>query len=121
MAKNNWTNIELEAAVGTYFQMLALEKRGEKFNKSYFIRELLMRHLPNRTSVDHRMQNISHVLNEKGELWIQGYKPLPNIGPGILPFLTRCVEEHLSPKTAPLPLYPTPNDVAKSRLLPPTG
>lgn len=37
MADNNWTNTELKAAVDAYFQMLTLEKRGEKFNKSYFI------------------------------------------------------------------------------------
>ncbi|MBB3994988.1 hypothetical protein GGR95_002638 [Sulfitobacter undariae] len=46
MADNNWTNTELKAAVDTYFQMLTLEKRGEKFNKSYFIRKLIEQHLP---------------------------------------------------------------------------
>lgn len=67
------------------------------------------------------MQNISHVLHEKGEIWIKGYKPLPNIGSGILPSLTAYVEEHLSHKTPPFPLYPTLTDTPTSRKLPPTG
>ncbi|MBB3994985.1 hypothetical protein GGR95_002635 [Sulfitobacter undariae] len=67
------------------------------------------------------MQNISHVLHEKGEIWIKGYKPLPNIGSGILPSLTAYVEEHLSHKTSPFPLYPTLTDTPTSRKLPPTG
>lgn len=81
----------------------------------------MKRHLPTRTSVDHQMQNISHVLHDKGETWIRGYKPLSNIGTGILPSLKRYVEEHLSHKTSPLPLYPSPTDVPETRTLPPTG
>jgi hypothetical protein len=74
-----WSRIEVEAAVADYLAMLALELRGEAFNKAEHNRNL-MQLLNNRTrgSVERKHQNISAILIELGYPYIDGYKPLGN-------------------------------------------
>jgi hypothetical protein len=75
----DWSRIEVEAAVADYLDMLALELKGEPFNKAEHNRNLL-RMLSGRTrgSIERKHQNISAVLIELGYPYIDGYKPLRN-------------------------------------------
>lgn len=75
----HWSREEVEATVSDYFEMLAMELRGEPFNKAEHNRNL-QKFLNNRTkaAVELKHQNISAVLIELGYPYIDGYKPLPN-------------------------------------------
>src|SRR6266480_7714123 len=75
----DWSRLEVEAAVAYYLDMLALELRGEPFNKAEHNRNLA-RVLNSRTrgSIERKHQNISAVLIELGYPYIDGYKPLSN-------------------------------------------
>ncbi|MFA6561716.1 MAG: DUF3883 domain-containing protein [Verrucomicrobiia bacterium] len=76
---NDWSREEVEATVSDYFDMLAMELRGEQFNKAEHNRKL-QNLLANRTkgAIEKKHQNISAVLIELGYPYIDGYKPLPN-------------------------------------------
>jgi hypothetical protein len=75
----DWSKLEVEAAVADYLEMLALELRGEPFNKAEHNRNLA-RVLNGRTrgSIERKHQNISALLIELGYPYIDGYKPLRN-------------------------------------------
>jgi len=90
---NDWSNEEAEATISDYFDMLAMELRGEPFNKAEHNRNL-QKLLKGRSNgaIEKKHQNISAVLIELGYPYIDGYKPLPNYQ-GILLDL---VEERLS-------------------------
>lgn len=93
----DWSKLEVEAAVADYLEMLALELRGEPFNKAEHNRNLA-RVLDGRTrgSIERKHQNISAVLIELGYPYIDGYKPLPNYQE----LLKDVVEERLMAATA---------------------
>jgi len=78
MAKD-WSREEVEATVSDYFDMLALELRGESYNKAEHNRNL-QRLLNNRSrgAVELKHANISAVLIELGYPYIDGYKPRGN-------------------------------------------
>ena len=75
----DWTRAEVEAAVADYREMLALELKGERFNKAARNRGL-QRVLEGRShgSVERKHQNISAILIELGYPYVEGYKPLGN-------------------------------------------
>ncbi len=81
-----WSEKEVKAVVEDYFDMLCLELRGQRFNKSEHRRALLAR-LDNRslTAIELKHQNISAVLIEMGIPSIDGYKPLSNYQRLMLP------------------------------------
>jgi 5-methylcytosine-specific restriction protein A len=81
----DWTDQELLAAVHAYFEMLTQERSGEKYNKAEVNRRLRAGALRSRTkgSVELRMQNISAVLDELCLDWIEGYKPMKNVGEAV--------------------------------------
>jgi len=89
---NDWSREEVEAAVSDYFDMLAMELRGEQFNKAEHNRNI-QKLLDNRPkgSVERKHQNISAVLIELGYPYIDGYKPLGNYQV----LLRDVVEQHL--------------------------
>ncbi len=76
---DDWSHEEVEAAVSDYFDMLAMELRGQPFNKAEHNRNL-QKILNNRPkgSIERKHQNISAVLIELGYPYIDGYKPLGN-------------------------------------------
>ncbi|WP_423195248.1 Protein NO VEIN C-terminal domain-containing protein [Cupriavidus sp. H19C3] len=88
----DWTHAEVEATVRSYFEMLELERRGERYNKSAY-NERLRKLLNNRSkgAVEQKHQNISAVLLELGVAPIRGYKPRGNFQ-GLL---LEVVKEHL--------------------------
>src|SRR5580765_8503395 len=93
----DWSRLEVEAAVADYLDMLALELRGEPFNKAEHNRNLA-RVLNGRTrgSIERKHQNVSAVLIELGYPYIDGYKPLSNYQE----LLKDVVEERLLRETA---------------------
>ena len=94
MPSRNWSESEVDAAVRDYLAMLALELRGESFNKAAHNRELRQR-LTDRShgSVERKHQNISAVLISLGFPTINGYKPLGNVQG----MLRQIVHEQLPP------------------------
>jgi hypothetical protein len=74
-----WSRTEVERTVKDYLEMLALEARGETYNKSEHntrLRRLLS--MRSKASVELKHQNISAVLLELGLPFIRGYKPRSN-------------------------------------------
>ena len=74
-----WTDQEVDVAVNVYFEMLGRQERGESFVKAEYRRKC-ENQLPARSgkSIEYKWCNVSAVLDEMDEPWIDGYKPLPN-------------------------------------------
>ncbi|MEB0047887.1 MULTISPECIES: HNH endonuclease signature motif containing protein [unclassified Pseudomonas] len=83
--ESDWSIPEIKAAVDAYLEMLALEKKGQKFVKTAANISLRETALPTRTkgSVEFRMQNISTVLMKMDREFIKGYKPARNVGANV--------------------------------------
>ena len=104
-SNNDWSDVEIQAAVDAYLSMLSREQSGQKVVKTEENRILREGALADRTkgSVEFRMQNISTVLVELGRARIEGYKPAKNVGANV----ARSIREALN---APSTL--TPEDFA---------
>ncbi len=76
---DGWDWLECEAIVQDYFEMLLLELSGIPYSKAEH-RRLLQQKLNNRSegSIEYKHQNISAVLTEMGQRYIDGYKPAFN-------------------------------------------
>lgn len=75
----DWSQVEVDATVAAYFDMLLLEAKQEKFNKSE--RNAALRQKLNgrsQASVELKHQNISAVLHAMDLPFISGYKPRGN-------------------------------------------
>lgn len=114
-----WTDFELRAAVNAYFQMLELENENVHYSKTQYRKELLAGPLRGRKSLDHRMQNISHILQEQNEKWLKGFKPLANVGNESRERLTKIVAERIMAAGQLQPAKAPP--LREGRALPPTG
>lgn len=75
----NWSRLEVEATVSSYFEMLAHELRGEDYSKAEH-RRRLQPLLDGRTegAIEYKHQNISAVLLDLGFPYVEGYKPARN-------------------------------------------
>lgn len=73
----DWDKTEIELLLKDYFAMLALELKGEKYNKTEFRRNLLEK-LPHRKkgAIEFKHQNVSAVMARSGLPYIKGYVPL---------------------------------------------
>lgn len=76
-SRQPWTKGELHACIGAYFEMLRAEHAGWRYAKVDVVRRLLQRR-PSRShaAIERKFQNVSAVLDELGQPWIDGYKPL---------------------------------------------
>lgn len=74
----DWSDSEVELCVGSYFEHLALELTGGKFNKAQLYRDLAAATGRTPSSIEFKFQNISAVLNELGREWMKGLAPLAN-------------------------------------------
>ena len=83
---DDWSHQEVEIIVEDYLAMLALELRGQDYNKAERNREL-QKLLPARSrgSIEFKHQNISAVMIEMGYPYVEGYKPRRNFQRSILP------------------------------------
>jgi uncharacterized protein DUF3883 len=75
---NAWSRVEVESIVADYLEMLALELRGERFNKLARNRALEAETGRTHGSIERKHQNISAILLELGWRYVDGYKPLGN-------------------------------------------
>ncbi|NHN35736.1 DUF3883 domain-containing protein [Pseudomaricurvus alcaniphilus] len=74
-----WNWLECEATVQDYFLMLKNELAGQKYNKTEHRRALASKlRTRSKGSIEYKHQNISAVLVELGQPYIQGYKPAFN-------------------------------------------
>lgn len=75
----DWSQQEVEVIVEDYLGMLALELRGQPYNKAERNRDLRML-LPGRSrgSIEFKHANISAVMLELGYPYVDGYKPRGN-------------------------------------------
>ena len=97
-SRAEWTQVEIDAAVVAYLEMLRQEKLGRSYNKAATNRELRAGELSNRTrgSVEMRMCNISSVMKSMGYEYIDGYKPRSNVGKHIVPKIQSSLRKHIS-------------------------
>ena len=74
----NWSEAEIAAIVEDYFEMLALELEGRRYNKTEH--RLALMDMVDRTkgSIERKHMNISAVLAVLGLPYIDGYKPYSN-------------------------------------------
>ena len=74
-----WTTGEIDLIIGAYFDLLSAELRGERPKKADIVREL-QGLMPARSkgSIEFKMSNISAVLEELQQPWVDGYKPYHN-------------------------------------------
>ena len=75
----DWSQLEVEACVADYLEMLALQLNGQAFNKTDRIHRLMER-LDGRSkaSVEYKFRNVSAVMQELGWPTVNGYKALEN-------------------------------------------
>ena len=74
----DWTQIEAEAIVADYFEMLTKELKGELYSKTEHNRNLQALISRSRGSIEFKHANISAILIENGHVPIDGYKPRSN-------------------------------------------
>jgi len=89
---DDWTHEQLAAAVEAYRWMQVRMAEGLKLNKSQLYRDLAREHGRSPGAWEYRMQNISHVLNELKEEWIDGLKPAKNVGPEVTGTLIKMLK-----------------------------
>jgi hypothetical protein len=73
-----WSDDEIELVVAAYFDLLAAELRGERPVKAAVVRELERVMRRSHGSIEFKMGNISAILEEQHEPWVDGYKPYHN-------------------------------------------
>lgn len=89
-----WRDDELDAIIGDYFEMLALELANQPYVKARYSAVLMARIGRSHRSVEFKHQNISAVLNELGLPWIPGYIPKPNYQNAIFDAIERYLTSH---------------------------
>jgi 5-methylcytosine-specific restriction protein A len=79
-ATKKWTTDELRLVVDGYLEILRRLQGGEKVVKKRYYADLASKVGRTESSIERRMQNISHVLNLQGRRWITGLVPLAHVG-----------------------------------------
>ena len=76
-----WSQLEVEATVTSYFQMLELELRGERYSKTAFRNGLLpLLNARSKGAIERKHMNISAILIDEHDVpYVEGYKPLRNV------------------------------------------
>ena len=95
-ANKEWSDLEIEAAVIAYFNMLTQEQEGNQYSKAEMNRQLrdVVLSSRNKQSVEYRMANISSVLEELCHPTIKGYKPRGHVGTGVTNRIMAAIEAH---------------------------
>lgn len=65
---------------------------GLKLNKTQLYRDLALKHGRTPKAWEYRMQNISHVLDQLDQKWIEGLKPAKNVGPEVTGVLIKLLK-----------------------------
>lgn len=107
---DNWSAAEIDAAVEDYKNMLEQELRGIDYDKTEHRRALMTRVRRSKGSIEFKHGNISAVLREIGQPWIDGYKPAPNFQRALVDAVERIIVPMLEnlPTSLP-PAMPVPD------------
>ena len=124
-----WTEAEWQAAADSYFEMLALQDRGEAFVKAHVVRDLQSGALRARSkgSVEYLFGNISAILYQNKRGWVVGYVPFARYAAG----LRRVVQSRIAHRPPDEAMTPTDDLdtldqrvatlLGRGKLLPPPG
>jgi hypothetical protein len=93
----DWSEQEIDLIVADYFDMLAMDLRGEPYIKAQRIAELQRLTGRSRGSIEFKHQNISAVLLELNEPWINGYKPMANYQNAFIAGVERYLDRRAGP------------------------
>ena len=74
----NWSEVEINAIVDDYFDMLSLELEGRRYNKTEHRLTLMDTIQRTKGSIERKHMNISAVLSVLGLPYVDGYKPYSN-------------------------------------------
>lgn len=74
----DWSPLEVDQCVDSYFAHLLLDLSGQQFNKASLYRKLSEDTGRTPSSIEFKFQNISAVLSELGREWITGLAPMAN-------------------------------------------
>ena len=110
---DDWTLEQLAAAVKAYRWMQQRTMDGLAVNKAQIYRDLAAKHGRTPKAWEYRMQNISHVLNQSDQKWIEGLRPAKNVGPEVTGTLLKLLAP--APPTAVSPA--TSAQLEQQRLL----
>gem|GEM_PF-4007395 len=104
MADSDWSQEEIDSSVKAYLGMLNKEIRGENYNKAEINRQLREEELTSRSrcSIEMRMCNISTVLNDAGNKYINGYKPRQNVGANVYPMIEAAIKRFEPSQISPV-------------------
>ena len=80
----NWSDYEIDAIVGDYFDMLGREQTGQSFNKAEHRRMLMETIDRSEGAIERKHMNISAVMAALGLPYIDGYKPYKNYQKALL-------------------------------------
>ena len=96
MSVNHWSEEELNVAVDAYFEMLEKDLSFERYKKTDIRKKYLESKLTKRSkaSFDLRMCNISSCLKDEGHTYIDGYKPLANVGHNVRKYINSYIKEN---------------------------
>mgnify|MGYP001050071803 CR=1 FL=1 len=95
---NSWSDIELEASIDAYLEMLEFERTSTAYKKSdtnRLLREGLLS-ARSKGSIEFRMQCISAALERIDLPRIPGYQPAKNLGPDIQIRLETIIQRRLT-------------------------
>lgn len=101
----DWTDEELEASVVAYREMERFETTGKPYAKTAFYRELTGRFGRTIKAFEYRMQNISAILDRRGEPWLIGLKPAGNVGANVARRIESLLLKHSTRTTSPQAAY----------------
>lgn len=87
----NWSDVELDAIIGDYFDMLAAELSGRPYVKSHHAKALMAAIGRTHRSVEFKHMNISAVLVELHMPTIRGYRPKRNYQNAIFDAVDRYI------------------------------
>jgi len=97
---DDWSNDELAGAVAAYNEMVRRNAEQKPYSKREVYRTLAKQFGRTEKAFGYRMQNISAVLDELGELWLPGLKPAVNVGTNVRErirvLLTKTARKRLS-------------------------
>lgn len=94
MSSIDWTNLQNDAIVADYFEMLQSELSKAKYNKAAHNRMLQQKTGRSRGSIEFKHRNVSAVLKGSGEVWIDGYKPAFNYQESLVEAVDRWLQLH---------------------------
>jgi hypothetical protein len=85
--------------------MERFEADGKPYAKTEFYRDLTERFGRTTKAFEYRMQNISAVLDQRGDSWLQGLKPAGNVGAKVAPRIESLLLKHPGTKASQQPAY----------------